>query len=290
MYKTTKLRHKLGEWFRGYIKIYPSFLQPNHIATTALLEQMSRTARYQDPKRLLQFGAKSYSQSDEDGIIQEIFRRIGTTNKTFVELGVGNGLENNSVLLLIQGWSGLWIEGSDKNIRAIRSKFASLIKSDTLRVHHTFVTRDRINDDIRTHTHSPEPDFFSLDLDGNDFHILKAIDSVKPRVVSLEYNAKFIPPVDWVMAYNDKHIWDGSDYFGASLTSLTVLMKEKGYSLVGCNITGCNGFFVRDDLLGDKFCAPYTAENHYEPARYWAIPGFVSGQPANFGPFVKAAP
>jgi hypothetical protein len=288
MYKTSKLRFKLAEYFRGYIKIYPAFLQPNHIATTTFLHHIASDDRYRDPKRLLRFGAKSYSQCDEDGIIQEIFRRIGTTNQTFVEAGVGNGLENNSTLLLIQGWKGLWIEGSPKNARAIRKTFASAIERDQLRLLETFVTRGTIDSDIQRLSFSEEPDLFSLDLDGNDFHFVQDISSINPRVVILEYNAKFIPPVDWVMSYNEKHLWDGSDYFGASLTALTALMASKGYSLVGCNLSGANAFFVRNDLAEDKFCSPFTAENHYEPARYWIIPGFVSGQPASFGPFAKS--
>ena len=55
--------------------------------------------RYMEEKRLLRFGFKVYSQNEEDGIINEIFQRIGTTNKTFVEIGVGNGLENNTLHL-----------------------------------------------------------------------------------------------------------------------------------------------------------------------------------------------
>ena len=55
--------------------------------------------RYMEGKRLLRFGFKVYSQNEEDGIINEIFQRIGTTNKTFVEIGVGNGLENNTLHL-----------------------------------------------------------------------------------------------------------------------------------------------------------------------------------------------
>src|SRR5215469_5756728 len=49
--------------------------------------------RHADPLRLLRYGFKTYSQNDEDGIIQEIFNRIGVTNRHFVEFGVENGLE-----------------------------------------------------------------------------------------------------------------------------------------------------------------------------------------------------
>jgi hypothetical protein len=41
-----------------------------------------------------------------------------------------------------------------------------------------------------------------------------------------------------------------------------------GYSLVGCDSIGCNAFFIRNDLVGDHFAAPFTSENHYEPARF----------------------
>ena len=60
--------------------------------------------RHADPKRLLRHGFKIYSQNDEDGIIQEIFRRIGAGSRTFVEFGVATGFECNTVKLLIEGW------------------------------------------------------------------------------------------------------------------------------------------------------------------------------------------
>ena len=68
--------------------------------------------RLKSNKHLEKYGFKVYSQSDEDGIIEEIFNRIGTTNKKFIEFGVENGLESNSHYLLLKGWNGLWIEGS----------------------------------------------------------------------------------------------------------------------------------------------------------------------------------
>src|SRR5262245_45118968 len=67
--------------------------------------------RYDDPRCLTRKGYKAYSQFDEDGLLDEIFRRIGVTNKFFVEFGVGDGLENNTVYRMAAGWSGVWIEG-----------------------------------------------------------------------------------------------------------------------------------------------------------------------------------
>lgn len=59
-----------------------------------------------NPLRLERYGYKVYSQNDEDGILAEIFRRIDVTNRQFLEFGVENGLENNTLNLLEQGWSG----------------------------------------------------------------------------------------------------------------------------------------------------------------------------------------
>lgn len=88
---------------------------------------LTRTRMY-SPKSLEPYGYKVYSQNDEDGIIQEIFNRIGTTNKQFVEFGVQDGLESNCHLLLFYGWRGLWIEGSSEFCREIETKFRPVIQ------------------------------------------------------------------------------------------------------------------------------------------------------------------
>jgi len=108
-------------------------------------------------------------------------------------------------------------------------------------------------------------DLLSIDIDGNDIHVLDAIDVIRPRVVVIEYNGKFPPPMNVVQRYNPEHRWKGTDYGGSSLLAITKIAGRKGYSLVGCGIAGVNAFFVRDDLLGDKFQAPFTPENHYQP-------------------------
>jgi hypothetical protein len=41
----------------------------------------------------------------------EILRRIGVSNGTFAEFGVGNGLKNKTLVLTALGWSGFWVGG-----------------------------------------------------------------------------------------------------------------------------------------------------------------------------------
>lgn len=240
------------------------------------------TPRYSDPKRLLRYGAKAYSQNDEDGILAEIFRRIGASGRTFIEIGSGAGLENNTLTLLLQGWRGLWIDSDDAIVRRARANFATYIASGQLRVEHAFITRDNVDDLLRKSSIGTEPDLLSIDLDGNDYHVWQAVQSISPRVVVVEYNASWFPPLSLAVTYQERFEWKENTYFGASLKALEVLAERKGYHLVGCCFAGVNAFFVRADLCGAHFCEPYTAENHYEPARYWMLR--TTGHPAGIGP------
>src|SRR4030043_1781218 len=53
-------------------------------------------------------------------------------------------------------------------------------------------------------------------------------------------------------------------YFGASLTALAKLGKEKGYLLVGCCSSGFNAFFVRKDIAKNKFSEMTPEKVFYE--------------------------
>lgn len=245
--------------------------------------QLLASPRYADRRSLMRHGFKSYSQCDEDGILQEILRRIGTTNRIFLEIGVGNGQENNSVYLLLQGWSGVWVECNPGNLEAIRERFSATLGNGRLVLLGTEITRDNVNDVLRSATLLPaglEIDLLSIDIDGNDHHVLSAIEVLRARVIVVEYNGKFKPPVAWAMPYNPAHRFDGTDNFGASLNAFDELLGRRGYSLVGCNASGTNAFFVRADLAAEElFQAPFTPECHFEPPRYFLNMGFMNELP-----------
>ena len=241
--------------------------------------------RYREARRVVQYGWKGQSQFDEDGILEEIFNRIGTTNKRALEIGAGDGLENNTIYLLQQGWECCWVEAMRDRVAFIKDKFKD---ADTLTLVHKVVQPKDVNKLAPQEWRDDgEIDLWTLDIDGNDYWVFKEFDPTQlhPRVIMLEYNAKWKPPMEWAKAYDPNHQFDKSDYMGASLQSLTRLANEKGYALVGCGITGANAYFVREDLLCNVFQEPYTAENHYEPGRYWLARGYYSGMPQNsYGP------
>lgn len=247
------------------------------------IEQLLNTSPYNEANRLEPFGFRSFSQNDEDGIIQEIFRRLALERGVFVEFGVQDGMQNNTRLLLYKQWKGLWIEADAKCVRAMQSTFASELESGQLKVLRSFVTRENICELIAS-AGWDEIDLLSIDIDGNDYWIWEAID-LRPKVVIMEYNAKFRPPTAWVMAYNPHHRWDYSDYHGASLVSLDTLGRQKGYVLVGTCLAGVNAFFVRSDLVADQFATADVARL-FNPPRYYLQQLLDSGHPSRkHGPY-----
>jgi hypothetical protein len=232
-------------------------------------QEYENKIKFEDMLHLDRFGYKVYSQNDEDGIIQEIFKRIGTTNKTFVEFGIQNGLESNCHFLLFNGWKGLWIDGDEETFKCLQEYFLEPISSGQLTALNAFITTDNINKLIGEEGKiTGEIDLLSIDIDGNDYWIWEKINCIQPRVVVIEYNAKFPPPCEWVMKYDPNHTWDGSDKHGASLKSLELLGTRLGYTLVGTNKNGVNAFFVKTKLTKGMFAKPATAENLYHAWNY----------------------
>ena len=238
------------------------------------LEKLYDKIRNEKKDDLILFGYKVFSQSDEDGIIEEIFERISVQNKYFIEIGIQDGKECNTTNLLFQNWKGIWIEKDNKYAIKAQNNFKKYLNN--IKIINEGANIDNINDLILTNLGSEkiEVDLLSIDIGLNNYHVLKAISSIQPRVIVTEYNAKYGPKIDWVAEYNDSQEWDNSDYFGASLNSYCKMLKEKNYHLVACNITGVNAFYVRKDLLNNKFDKEANLEKLFQPARYNLIKAF----------------
>lgn len=230
--------------------------------------------RLADPRALAGAHGQVYSQNNEDGILAEIFRRIGASNRRFLEIGVGDGSENNTRLLLDLGWEGVWIEGDAVFCDQIRTRLAAFLDEGRLHLVAATVDRDTVADSIligfRASTLAEIPlDLLSIDIDANTSHVWAALGSLRPRVACIEYNAHYPPSVDWEIPYQPDGIWRGDTRFGASLKRLEWIGAELDYRLVGCDLMGVNAFFVRADLCDPSiFLAPFDAETHHQPPRF----------------------
>ncbi len=165
-------------------------------------------------------GFKVFAQTDEDGILQNIFGRIPDHEKTFIEIGSGDGVENNTHYLALQGYKGCWVDGCAESIASVNEALGGL-RFESLLVQQQFVSKDNIESILDLFIEfigSREIGLFSLDIDGNDLYIMaEALKYINPQVICAEYNAKFPPPMSNSIQYNKHFCWPGDDYQGASL-------------------------------------------------------------------------
>lgn len=213
---------------------------------------------------------KIFSQWGDDGIIQRLTTCIEIENKTFIEFGVEDFLESNCRYLMMKdNWSGFVIDGSSTNIRRLKQSYF-YCRYDLLAL-HAFITKDNINELLARSAFAQDLGILSIDLDGNDYHILEAITFFNPRILICEYNAVFGATRKISIPYDPHFVcgtWHYSNlYFGASLGAIAHLAKRKGYSLVGTNSAGANAFFVRDDLLNGQLKVLGAAEA-FSPSKF----------------------
>jgi hypothetical protein len=192
-----------------------------------------------------------FSQWGEDGIVDYLIRNIKVEREIFVEFGVENYCESNTRFLLInKNWSGLVIDGSLENIQHIRQD--SIYWKYNLKVVQAFIDEDNINNLLIENGIAGKVGLLSIDIDGNDYWIWKAIDRISPAIVIIEYNSRFGMDKAVTIPYSPSFVRSKAHYSclyaGASLKALVDLGKDKGYSFVGSNAAGNNAFFVRTDL------------------------------------------
>lgn len=222
-----------------------------------------------EPAPLNRAEARVYSQNGEDGIIAWLLSQIGTTNRTFVEFGIGDGSECNTANLSITfGWRGLLMEADSEQAASARRFYGSRPTAPDVEIVTASVTPGTIDDLLRGNGIEGAIDLLSLDIDGNDYWLWEAISAIQPRLVVIEYNASFGPERSVTVPYRDgfdryrEHL--SGFYHGASLAALTKLGERKGYVLVGCDSRGSNAFFVEREAAAAKL-APVEPRAAYFP-------------------------
>ena len=217
-------------------------------------------------------GYKVFSQNDEDGIIQSIFNDIGIENKLFIEIGIGDGIENNSHNLILQNWKGIWIDSNTKVI----NKLKNIINNDKkIVIKNSIITKENINQIVESclsklliNKKINVIDFFSIDIDSLDVFCFEKLDAIKPRLVCIEYNSKFPPPTELSINPHSVNVWNYDDYNGASLSFIDNKLSKIGYKLISTNITGSNAFFVLDKFYNKCKTKNQSIKQLYMPPNY----------------------
>lgn len=204
-----------------------------------------------DPKQLADTEFKVFSQYGEDGIIQYLIHKIPEIPKSFIEFGVESYVEANTRFLLMHDhWRGLILDGSQENMALVKK--TDLYWKHDLRAVSAFITRENINRLFEENGFTGDIGILSIDIDGNDYWVWEAINSVNPAIVIVEYNANLGCEKAISVPYDPEFVRSAAHhsflYFGASLPAFYHLAEKKGYAFLGCNQAGNNAFFVRNEF------------------------------------------
>ena len=193
---------------------------------------------------------KITSQNNEDGIIDYIFSKI-PNKKYFIEIGFGY-YEFNSLNLIRKGWEGKLIDIDFEESIALKGNLNKHYPNSKVEIINKKITKDNINKLILKDGIKTEIDFFSLDIDSNDYWILKSMDLSNINVLCCEYNHWLGNEDRLTIAYNESFKFIDNGIWGASLLALTNLLNSKGFSLIAVESSGTNAFFI-NNRLANKF-------------------------------------
>lgn len=205
-------------------------------------------ARNIDFKQPATWEFSGFSQNGEDGVIDVLRRNLLSSNRYFIEIGAADGIENNTGWLLVaEKYNGLLIEGSAQLVeRARRTVVGYSIGAE---IHNMFVTKESICD-LRSMSLHHDPDVFSLDIDGNDYHVAQAIFDAgfRPKIFVVEYNSVYGPERSMTIEYQPTFVFTQAHpthlYYGVSISGWRRFFEQHGYSFVTVDRNGVNGFFV----------------------------------------------
>ena len=208
-----------------------------------------------------------FSQWNEDGILKNIFKKLGTTNKFYVEFGAWDGvhLSNTANFRINHNWKGLLLEGN-------RSKVKSVKEKEKLNLHWEWITDKNINKVFNKYNVPTIFDLLSIDIDGNDYWVWKALTS-RPRVVIIETNPGIRNDIALSIQKDksDIHTNSNSNYHGANLNALYQLAIKKGYEFVTTEEINAI-FVVKEEFhkLGiNHISKEECIENYFKPQNYW---------------------
>lgn len=226
----------------------------------------------QESKNFSEYEYRVFSQFGEDGLINLILNNTNIKNKYFVEFGVEDYEESNSKLLLeCFNWSGVIFDSNLNYISSIKKK--NFYWKFNLNVFQKFITSENINLILKENCEIDKISLLSIDLDGNDYWVWKAIDCTEPELVVIEYNSIFGYEKSVTIPYSSNfsrknYHWSNS-YYGASLNALYKLGLKKNYILIGTNSNGNNAFFVKKNCLKkESFLKERTPQECFNHATF----------------------
>lgn len=261
-------------------RVYRAALNPGRKAE---LEDFTARLLLDEPSSLSAASFDIFTYHGEDGILHYLVSRLGNVPRFFADIGAGDCIKSNCANLVTHfGWQGLFIDQNSRQLAVGKGFYKGLLKDgQSLSFEATAVTPDNINDIFRKHLgQQPAVGLLSIDIDGNDYWIWKALTEIKPEVVVIEAKVEF-GRRDLVVPYGPQNHRSADMMFnGASVKALALLGKSKGYKLVGANKQGYNLFFVKEEsplaeVTAESLLADPEVSRSFYPDSFFAAHTFA---------------
>lgn len=231
-----------------------NFARLNAALTKGAISRSARQIALSSPQT---WEFSGFSQNGEDGILDVLRSQLVHSNRYFIEIGSADGVENNTAwLTVVEKYSGLMLDGSSTFVeRANRVLTPYSLGVESRQI---FVTKDNVSL-IRDMALQLQPDVFSLDIDGNDYHIAEALFALdfRPAIFVVEYNSVFGPDKPMTIPYAADFSMVNAHpsllYYGASIAAWNALFEKQGYRLVTVDQAGVNAFFVDPKRFDESF-------------------------------------
>lgn len=181
-------------------------------------------------------GDRKYSEHQEDGIIEAVFKKYKPKYKYFVDIGAYGKQSSNTWALMEQGWQGIMVESSKTQALELNTIVTPKIKSFM-----KHITQDNLEDLLLEQGVPYDFDFLSVDIDSYEYEVWKNLTIYKPRLVCIEVNQQ---ETDFkVVNYDPSFSVVEGGYGGATIGLMNRLAEDKGYDYLCWDVS--NAFYIR---------------------------------------------
>ena len=208
------------------------------------LAELKRASRW-----LSEYSANVTSQGGEDGIVEKALSVLPERDQWCVEFGAWDGRHDSNTFHLVDqlGYHVILIECDPRKYARLCAEYPHKDRASFLKAFVGWGATDGLDALLRPKSIPQNFDFLSVDVDGNDCHILNAMVEYRPKLILVEYNFTIPNAVEFSQPP------DPRCQQGSSAASLIKLAKRKGYELIA--VTKLNLLFV-DQAYYDLFGIP----------------------------------
>ena len=200
---------------------------------------------------LLEFRRNFFSQNGEDGIIEEILKKLNLKNVELCEFGAWDGVHLSNTFNLVKNHNAkaIFIEGDDEKYKDL-IKTANLFKNITPIKKFVDIGENTL-DNILSKTYLKNNfDILSIDIDSNDLEVWESLKHYQPKIVIIEIGSSILPGI--LQRYNRENETQNS------FTSTIIVGKNKGYTPIAH--TG-NLIFIKNEYLSKINLSKYLIDN-----------------------------